>query len=130
MVLNASLLSVRDRLLFCGIVALTRKNAMLAYTDPEESQAQSKRTPLVPTPTSSLPLSSGDSLADAGTALPRAEVLVHASDSLRLLDGLLGLGEDELDVAGVGHVRVDLRHVSLVVFRPKACWESGKRTRP
>lgn len=26
-----------------------------------------------------------------------------------LLDLLIGLGEDELDVAGVGHVRVDLK---------------------
>jgi hypothetical protein len=31
-----------------------------------------------------------------------------ANNRLRLLDRLLGLGEDELDVAGVGHVRVDL----------------------
>ena len=107
MVLNASLLSVRDRLLFCGIVALTRKNAMLAYTVPEESQAQSKRSPMSPLSPATSDLSGGDSLADAGTALPRAKVLV-ANNRLRLLDRLLGLGEDELDVAGVGHVRVDL----------------------
>ena len=29
-----------------------------------------------------------------------------------LLDLLLGLGEDQLDVAGVGHVRVDLETIS------------------
>ena len=72
-------------------------------------------------------LSSGDSLADAGAALPRAKVGVLANNGLRLLDGLLGLGEDELDVAGVGHVRVDLRQVSFVVFRRLGI---GKRTRP
>jgi hypothetical protein len=32
-----------------------------------------------------------------------------ANDRLGLLDSLLGLGEDELDVAGVRHVGVDLR---------------------
>jgi hypothetical protein len=51
-------------------------------------------------------LSSGDSLAEAGTTLARAEVLT-LSNSIGLLDNLLTLGQDELDVAGVGHVRVD-----------------------
>ena len=51
-------------------------------------------------------LSSGDSLAEAGTTLARAEVLTL--NGLGLLDNLLTLGQDELDVAGVGHVRVDL----------------------
>lgn len=50
-------------------------------------------------------LSSGDSLAEAGTTLARAEVLTL--NGLGLLDNLLTLGQDELDVAGVGHVRVD-----------------------
>jgi hypothetical protein len=31
-----------------------------------------------------------------------------ANNSLRLLDRLVGLGEDQLDVAGVRHVGVDL----------------------
>ena len=53
-------------------------------------------------------LSSGDSLAEAGTTLARAEVLTL--NGLGLLDNLLTLGQDELDVAGVGHVRVDLDH--------------------
>jgi hypothetical protein len=50
-------------------------------------------------------LSSGESLAEAGTTLARAEVLTL--NGLGLLDNLLTLGQDELDVAGVGHVRVD-----------------------
>jgi hypothetical protein len=50
-------------------------------------------------------LSRGDSLAEAGTTLARAEVLTL--NGLGLLDNLLTLGQDELDVAGVGHVRVD-----------------------
>lgn len=51
-------------------------------------------------------LSGGDGLAQTGTTLPGAEV-VTANDGLGLLDNLLALGEDELDVARVGHVRVD-----------------------
>jgi hypothetical protein len=35
-------------------------------------------------------------------------VLVTLGDGIGLLDDLLSLGEDELDVAGVGHVGVDL----------------------
>ena len=52
-------------------------------------------------------LSGGDSLAETGTALARVEVLA-LDNSIGLLDNLLTLGQDELDVAGVGHVRVDL----------------------
>ena len=35
--------------------------------------------------------------------------MLGAVDGLGLLDGLVGLGEDELNVAGVRHVGVDLR---------------------
>lgn len=54
-------------------------------------------------------LGGGDGLAGAGTTLPgvQADLVVGNSDS-GLLHNLLGLGEDKLDVAGVGHVRVDL----------------------
>lgn len=58
-------------------------------------------------------LSGGDGLAETGTALSRAEVLVTLGDGIGLLDDLLSLGEDELDVAGVGHVGVDLSWVSI-----------------
>lgn len=48
-------------------------------------------------------------LGAAGTTLAAGKVLALASDLLRgLLDNLGALGEDHLDVAGVGHVRVDL----------------------
>jgi len=51
-------------------------------------------------------LSGGDSLAETGTALARVEVLA-LDNSIGLLDNLLTLGQDELDVARVGHVGVD-----------------------
>jgi hypothetical protein len=52
-----------------------------------------------------------------------------ALDNGRLLDSLLTLGKDELDVAGVGHVGVDLdsESVSLVNFQ---LWNVGQHTRP
>lgn len=53
-------------------------------------------------------LGGGQGLAGADAALPGGEMLVTANDGLGLLDDLLALGEDELDVAGVGHVGVDL----------------------
>lgn len=53
----------------------------------------------------------GDGLGPPGAALAAAEVeTLLAVDGLgSLLDDLGALGEDHLDVAGVGHVRVDLR---------------------
>jgi len=51
-------------------------------------------------------LRSGDGLADLAATLPGVQ---SALDGLvGLLDNLGTLGEDELDVGGVGHVRVDL----------------------
>jgi hypothetical protein len=53
-------------------------------------------------------LGGGDGLADAGTTLPGVETeLLAVGDILGLLDNLLALSEDKLNVAGVGHVRVD-----------------------
>lgn len=55
-----------------------------------------------------LRLCGGDGLPGANATLPAVEVLL-ACDNLRgLLDDLLTLGKDQLDVARVGHVRVDL----------------------
>lgn len=68
--------------------------------------SSTKRKTLLPA------LGGGDGLADTGTTLPRVEVLV-AGDGVRLLDGLLGLGQDELNVAGRRHVGVDLEEESL-----------------
>lgn len=37
--------------------------------------------------------------------------MLLTDNSLRFLDRLLSLGEDELDVAGVGHVGIDLQRI-------------------
>lgn len=56
-------------------------------------------------------LRSGDGLADLTATLPGVQ---SALDGLGgLLDNLGTLGEDELDVGGVGHVGVDLRAVRV-----------------
>lgn len=52
-------------------------------------------------------LGGGESLAEAGTTLSGVQVIA-AGNLVGLLDNLLGLGEDELDVARVRHVGVDL----------------------
>lgn len=52
-------------------------------------------------------LCGGDGLAGTDGALAGGEALT-ASNLVGLLDDLLTLGQDELDVAGVGHVGVDL----------------------
>jgi hypothetical protein len=45
------------------------------------------------------------------------------SNRLGLLDGLVGLDKDELDVAGVGHVRVDL---PMLLEMAQVCWGLSK----
>lgn len=60
-------------------------------------------------PTSTARLCLDEGTADLSTTLAGAEVSTLLLDNLgSLLDGLLTLGKDELDVAGVGHVGVDL----------------------
>jgi hypothetical protein len=54
----------------------------------------------------SSPLCSGDGLADLLATLPRVQTAL--ADLRALLDDLGTLDEDELDVGGVRHVRVDL----------------------
>ena len=61
-------------------------------------------TSLPPTPTDRLCLN--ESTAELGTTLAGAEA--GGLNDGSLLDDLLTLGKDELDVAGVGHVGVDL----------------------
>lgn len=55
------------------------------------------------------PLRGGDGPAGSTALLPAVEAV---SDRLGLLDGLGALGKDELNVARVRHVRVDL-HFAL-----------------
>lgn len=60
---------------------------------------------------SRIDLGGGDGLADAGTTLPGVQAdILTGNNGVGLLDNLLSLGEDQLDVAGVGHVGVDLDH--------------------
>lgn len=54
------------------------------------------------------PLCGGDGAAGSATLLPGVQAL---SNLLGLLDGLVGLGKDELDVARVRHVGVDLHEL-------------------
>lgn len=62
-------------------------------------------------------LGGGDSLAGTGTTLPGVQAdLLAGNSNIGLLDDLLSLGEDELDVAGVGHVWVDLEWMSVSGF--------------
>lgn len=74
-----------------------------------------------------IPLRSGDGLADAGTALPRVEP--HRLRAAGLLDRLVGLGEDELDVAGARHVGVDLE-VTVSISRHDQGFHLSGHTRP
>jgi hypothetical protein len=53
-------------------------------------------------------LSFGDGAADLGTTLAGGETGLAGNGKRALLDNLLALGEDELDVARVGHIGVDL----------------------
>lgn len=59
-------------------------------------------------------LGRGDGLGAGGTTLAggKVEALLAVDLLGGLLDDLLTLGEDHLDVAGVGHVGVDLCVVS------------------
>jgi hypothetical protein len=98
------LLSIHERFLFCGIVALTRKNAMHAVHHSGRYQALKMTPPNRHYQPSNL--CGGDRLADTDTTLPGGKVLL-TDNGLRLLNGLLSLSEDELDVAGVGHIGVD-----------------------
>jgi hypothetical protein len=66
----------------------------------------------------------GSLLGAAGTTLAAGKVLSLAGDLLRgLLDNLGALSEDHLNVAGVGHVRVDLYDCQTAVRRES--WTSS-----
>lgn len=71
-----------------------------------------------------------ESTADLGTTLAGRETDLLVLGGL--LDLLGSLGEDELDVAGVGHVGVDLESkVSISDTESnREPWDYKKRTRP
>ena len=65
-------------------------------------------------------LCGSDGAADLRATLSGGQADLFALDDLgTLLDDLLTLGQDELDVAGVGHVGVDLE-IRRLVFIPAA----------
>ena len=78
-------------------------------------------------PFSCNPLCLSQGLADLVATLAGRQASLGVEGGLgTLLDLLLGLGEDQLDVAGVGHVRVDLETISTRHGKSN----SEKRTRP
>lgn len=100
-----------------------RKSCMIRYHF--RSNIQMRRTPAHPlhsfffrttSPYNiTIRLCLSDGAANLGTALAGGQTrLSGESGQGTLLDLLVGLGEDELDVAGVGHVGVDLARVSRV----------------
>ena len=76
-------------------------------TNPDPSPHFNRRPISFAVPVGSL--RGSDGLPAESTTLSRAQVRLLTTDNrLRLLDDLLTLSKDELDVAGVRHVRVDL----------------------
>ncbi|KAF4512684.1 hypothetical protein G6O67_000033 [Ophiocordyceps sinensis] len=78
------------------------------------------RIPVLPRPLTNapFPLCSGDGLAHTGAALPRVKSqLLAADDLVRLLHHLVALGQNQLDMAGVRHVGVDLAEAKLAESR-------------
>lgn len=120
-----------------SVEAMTlRKSCMIRYHF--RSNIQMRRTPAHPlhsffsrrttSPYNlTIRLCFSDSTANLGTALAGRQTRLSGESGLgALLDLLIGLGEDELDVAGVGHVGVDLASISTGIHRDNWC----KRTRP
>lgn len=60
-------------------------------------------------------LCGSEGLAETGATLSAGQVLT-ANNLLGLLDNLLSLSQDELDVAGVRHVRVNLEKKLVSMF--------------
>ena len=83
---------------------------------------------------SSVRLSGGKGLANAGTALTGVEAELLTLDDLGgLLDDLLTLGKDELDVAGARHVGVDLISKSALLYTslgPRGTYTTVGTVRP
>lgn len=84
--------------LFFFFPSLSNRKVFIQHTPlPRRSRPSSKH------------LSFGDGAADLGTALTGGETgRIFGDDVRSLLDNFVALGEDELDVARVGHVGVDL----------------------
>lgn len=74
-------------------------------------------------------LSSSDSTTLTGSTLSRAQMLLTTCNSLRLLNYLLTLGQDQFDVAWVRHVWVDLQ-IMLVLVGVFLTEALGVLTRP
>ena len=92
---------------FPGIVTLTRKMPCSRTPFRKKSEARNQNIPSSNHLAIKAHLSGSDGTVDASATLAGGKVLL-ANNGLGLLDDLIGLGEDHLDVAGVGHVGVDL----------------------
>lgn len=95
---------------FPGIVTLTRKMPCSRTPFRKKSEALNQNIPSSNHLAIKAHLSGSDGTADASATLAGGKVSLLADNGLGLLDDLIGLSEDELDVAGVGHVGVDLKH--------------------
>lgn len=83
--------------------------------------------PFPTTPIERDTLSSSDGLADTETTLSRVEVSrLTTGNGFGFFDDFFAFGEDEFDVAGVGHVWVDLIDVSEISL----ALDRIKHTRP
>jgi hypothetical protein len=87
--------------------------AKFVVTNPADDAVFLNRSPMKTTSlaphSAASPLRSGDSLATAGADLTGVQPLSLLLKSIRsLLNKLRSLGQDNLDVGRVGHVRVDL----------------------
>lgn len=118
----------------CGILALTHKMPCSRTPSRNNVKQPSVKIPLAQKDQHVTPvLRSSDGLANTGTTLSGAKVLLAANNDVGLLDDLLTLGKDQLDVAGVGHVGVDLFSkvsTSCILFPFSRPGFGGVRTRP
>lgn len=91
-----------------GIISVPTYRCARTPANPSTAIRFSYRAPFSSSSPCATRLCLNESLADLGAALAGGQMgLLEGRGTL--LDLLIGLGEDELDVAGVGHVRVDLK---------------------
>lgn len=106
-----------EKVPFCCVLPLSLLNQQWAEQPAHRASNSIARHPS----SCRIDLSGSKGLADASTTLPGVQAdLLTGNNSVGLLDNLLSLGEDQLDVAGVGHVGVDLESLSVCMFVSRA----------